>query len=92
MHEWIVQHAFGKLDSLSNLPHPSHIPLLKEDFFLKALLILAFRIEIDVIFSRLYDHSHPLNFEADLKYPTSCLGGGGAQIAKKINNNLLFKE
>lgn len=25
-----------------------------------------------------------LNFEADLKYPTSCLGGGGAQFTNKL--------
>lgn len=83
MHERTVRHAFGKLSSLPDLPQPLHLLLLKEAFFLKALLNLAFRIEIYVIFSRLHDHSHPLNFEADLKYPTSCLGGGGAQFTIK---------
>jgi hypothetical protein len=49
MHEWIAQHAFGKL-KLPDLPHPSPFPSYKETFYPKALLILAFRLEIDVIF------------------------------------------
>lgn len=50
MHEWVVQHAFGKLNPLRDLPHPSHFPL-NRSFSIKALMILAFRIEIDVISS-----------------------------------------
>lgn len=71
---------------------PSHLPFPFEQkpFFLKTLLVLTFRIEINVIYSWLYDHSHPLNFEADLKYPTSCLGGGGAQFTNKFKT--FFKK
>lgn len=50
MHERIVQHAFGKLNPLPDPPHPSYFPL-NRSLFLKALLILAFRIEINVISS-----------------------------------------
>lgn len=42
--------------------------------------------------SRLYDHSNLLNFEADLKYPTSCLGGGGARFTNKFKTFFFFKE
>lgn len=50
MHERIVQHAFGKLNPLPDPPHPPYFPL-NRSLFLKALLILAFRIEINVISS-----------------------------------------
>jgi hypothetical protein len=84
MHEWLAQHAFGKLNSYPISLTPPSSPFKKKPFFLKVFLIPAFRIVIDVIFNRLYDHSHSLNFEANLKYPTSCLGGGGAQFTNKL--------